>query len=55
MMKARKAEKELHVELRRDPTQAEIAGKVGISEQRLHEIHKVTIQHCNRILALCIA
>ena len=41
MMKARKAEKELLAEMRRDPTKAEIANKVGITEQRLHELNKV--------------
>lgn len=41
-MKSRKAEKELSASLQRDPTQAEVADKVGITEQRLHELHKVT-------------
>ena len=41
MMKSRKAEKELSASLKRDPTQAEIADKIGITEQRLHELRKV--------------
>lgn len=40
-MKSRKAEKELSASLHRDPTQAEIADKVGITEQRLHALRKV--------------
>ena len=42
MMKARKAEKELLAEMRREPTKAEIATKIGITEQRLHELNKVS-------------
>ena len=40
-MKSRKAEKELQSSLQREPTQAEIADRVGITEQRLHELRKV--------------
>ena len=40
-MKSRKVEKELSAILHRDPTQAEIADKVGITEQRLHALRKV--------------
>ena len=45
-MKSRKAEKELLASLQRDPTQAEIADKVGITEQRLHELRKVKPHAC---------
>ncbi|KAL3142507.1 hypothetical protein ABBQ38_002831 [Trebouxia sp. C0009 RCD-2024] len=41
MMKSRKAEKELQSSLQREPTQAEIADRVGITEQRLHELRKL--------------
>ena len=41
LMKSRKAEKELLASLQRDPSQAEIADKIGITEARLHELRKV--------------
>jgi len=43
MMKVRKAEKELANDLRREPTKQEVANKAGISEAKLHGLHKVTI------------
>jgi len=47
MMKVRKAEKELANDLRREPTKQEIANKAGISEAKLHGLHKVSIsRHC---------
>jgi DNA-directed RNA polymerase specialized sigma subunit len=47
MMKVRKAEKELANDLRREPTKQEVANKAGISEAKLHGLHKVTISwHC---------
>lgn len=52
-MKSRKAEKELSASLQRDPTQAEIADKVGITEQRLHELRKVMLQALTLTLAPC--
>ena len=49
-MKSRKAEKELSASLKRDPTQAEIAEKIGITEQRLHELRKVMLHAFTPIL-----
>ena len=49
-MKSRKAETELSASLKRDPTQAEIADKIGITEQRLHELRKVWPQALTLIL-----
>ena len=47
MMKVRKAEKELANDLRREPTKQEVANKAGISEAKLHGLHKVSVsQHC---------
>ena len=47
MMKVRKAEKELANDLRREPTKQEVANKAGITEAKLHGLHKVTISwHC---------
>jgi len=47
MMKVRKAEKELANDLRREPTKQEVANKAGISEAKLHGLHKVTASwHC---------
>ncbi|KAL0051646.1 hypothetical protein WJX82_011166 [Trebouxia sp. C0006] len=41
MMKVRKAEKELANDLRREPTKQEVANKAGISEAKLHGLHKM--------------
>ncbi len=47
MMKVRKAEKELANDLRREPTKQEVANKAGISEAKLHGLHKVSFsRHC---------
>lgn len=46
-MKVRKAEKELANDLRREPTKQEVANKAGISEAKLHGLHKVSVsRHC---------
>lgn len=52
MMKSRKAEKELQASLQRDPSQAEIAERVGITEQRLHQLRKV-VTCTNTSLSIC--
>lgn len=55
MMKVRKAEKELASELRREPSKEEIANKAGISEAKLHGLHKVrsgTLHRCASLLSL---
>ena len=55
MMKVRKAEKELTSELRREPSKEEIANKAGISEAKLHGLHKVhpcTLRCCAALLSL---
>ena len=41
MMKVRKAEKELANDLRREPTKQEVANRAGITEAKLHGLHKV--------------
>ncbi|KAL0031567.1 hypothetical protein WJX77_007581 [Trebouxia sp. C0004] len=41
MMRVRKAEKELTNELSREPTKQEVANKAGISEAKLHGLHKM--------------
>lgn len=48
MMKVRRAERELANELRREPTQGEVAAKAGITEAKLHGLHKVCtpVLHC---------
>lgn len=48
MMKVRRAERELANELRREPTQGEVAAKAGITEAKLHGLHKVCTPalHC---------
>ena len=40
-MKVKKAEKELADKLLREPTQEEIATQAGITEAKLHSLHKV--------------